>query len=87
MNGICHSNEIDDDWMSYSMKRMAMMKNNVDKDHLLILASLTWLGEECRRKSEDEVYIEYQLIILSDGHFVQTRWLLLRRLTNYQMYI
>ena len=42
---------------------------------------------ECRRKSEDEVYIEYQLIILSDGHFVQTRWLLLRRLTNYQMYI
>jgi hypothetical protein len=41
----------------------------------------------CVRKSKDEVYIEYQLIILSDGHFVQTRWLLLRRLTNYPMCI
>jgi hypothetical protein len=87
MNDIFQYDDIYDDLMAYLKMKMAMMMNNVDKDHLLILASSTWLREECVRKSEDEEYIEYQLIILSDGHFVQTRWLLLRRLTNYPMYI
>jgi hypothetical protein len=45
--------------MAYLKIKMAMMMNNVDKDHLLILASLTWLRKEYVRKSEDVEYIEY----------------------------
>jgi len=38
---IFHYNDIYDDLMAYLKIKMAMMMNNVDKDHLLILASLT----------------------------------------------
>ncbi len=51
--------DIYDDLMAYLKIKMAMMMNNVDKDHLLILASLTWLRKEYVRKSEDVEYIEY----------------------------
>jgi hypothetical protein len=61
---------------------MRQIKSEDDGEYIYTKKNLSM----CRKTKAKETE-EHHLIGLDDGHFVQTRWLLLQRLTNYPMCI